>query len=85
MDDLFIDENYIAFLQKQSLDTLCSLYFEIHNQLMDIVHSHKGEENFKEITAKRAMIEGTIMSRVMKDHGYNLDQYAYYKDDKMVA
>ena len=72
-------------LQKQSLDTLCSLYFEIHNQLMDIVHSHKGEENFKEITAKRAMIEGTIMSRVMKDHGYTLDQFAYYKDDKMVA
>lgn len=85
MDELNLDENYIIFLQKQSLDTLCSLYYEVHNQLMDIVHTHKGEENYKIITAKRAMIEGTIMSKIMQDHGYTLDQYAYYHDDKMVA
>ena len=57
MDELLFDENYIVFLQNQSLDTLCSLYLEVHNQLMDIIHTHNGEENYKEITAKRAMIE----------------------------
>lgn len=41
MDELLFDENYIVFLQNQSLDTLCSLYYEIHNQLMDIIHTHK--------------------------------------------
>lgn len=85
MDELLFDENYIVFLQNQSLDTLCSLYLEVHNQLMDIIHSHNGEENYKIITAKRAMIEGTIMTKVMQEHGYSLDQYAYYKNDKMVA
>lgn len=57
MDELLFDENYIVFLQNQSLDTLCSLYYEIHNQLMDIIHTHNEEENYKVITAKRAMIE----------------------------
>ena len=57
MDELLFDENYIVFLQNQSLDTLCSLYYEAHNQLMDIIHTHKGEEDYKIITAKRAMIE----------------------------
>ena len=75
MDELLFDENYIVFLQNQSLDTLCRLYLEVHN----------GEENYKVITAKRAMIEGTIMTKVMQEHGYSLDQYAYYKNDKMVA
>ena len=82
MDELLFDENYIVFLQNQSLDTL---FYEVHNQLMDIIHTHKGEEDYKIITAKRAMIEGTIMSKVMEEHGYSLDQYAYYKNDKMVA
>ena len=85
MDELLFDENYIVFLQNQSLDTLCSLYLEVHNQLMDIIHTHNGEENYKEITAKLAIIEGTIMTKVMQEHGYSLDQYAYYKNDKMVA
>ncbi len=85
MDELLFDENYIVFLQNQSLDTLCSLYYEIHNQLMDIIHTHNEEENQKVITAKRAMIEGTIMTKVMQEHGYSLDQYAYYKNDKMVS
>ena len=85
MDELLFDENYIVFLQNQSLDTLCSLYYEIHNQLMDIIHTSNEEENFNVITAKRAMIEGTIMTKVMQEHGYSLDQYAYYKNDKMVA
>lgn len=85
MDDLLFDENYIVFLQNQSLDTLCSLYYEIHNQLMDIIHTHNEKENYKVITAKRAMIEGTIMTKVMQEHGYSLDQYAYYKNDKMVS
>ena len=85
MDELLFDENYIVFLQNQSLDTLCSLYYEIHNQLVDIIHTHNEEENYKVITAKRAMIEGTIMTKVMQEHGYSLDQYAYYKNDKMVA
>ena len=67
MDELLFDENYIVFLQNQSLDTLCSLYLEVHNQLMDIIHT------------------GTIMTKVMQEHGYSLDQYAYYKNDKMVA
>lgn len=67
MDELLFDENYIVFLQNQSLDTLCSLYLEVHNQLMDIIHTHNGEENYKEITAKRAMIEGTIMTKVMQN------------------
>ena len=52
---------------------------------MDIIHTQNGEENYKVITAKRAMIEGTIMTKVMQEHGYSLDQYAYYKNDKMVA
>lgn len=85
MDELLFDENYIVFLQNQSLDTLCSLYLEVHNQLMDIIHTQNGEENYKVITAKRAMIEGTIMTKVMQEHGYSLDQYAYYKNDKMVT
>lgn len=72
MDELLFDENYIVFLQNQSLDTLCSLYYEVHNQLMDIIHTHKGEEDYKIITAKRAMIEGTIMSKVMQEHGYKI-------------
>ena len=49
MDELLFDENYIVFLQNQSLDTLCSLYLEVHNQLMDIIHTHNGEENYKEM------------------------------------
>ena len=85
MDELLFDENYIVFLQNQSLDTLCSLYYEIHNQLMVIIHTHNEEVNYKVITAKRAMIEGTIMTKVMQEYGYSLDQYAYYKNDKMVA
>lgn len=72
MDELLFDENYIVFLQNQSLDTLCSLYYEVHNQLMDIIHTHKGEEDYKIITAKRAVIEGTIMSKVMQEHGYKI-------------
>lgn len=72
MDELLFDENYIVFLQNQSLDTLCSLYYEIYNQLMDIIHTHKGEEDYKIITAKRAMIEGTIMSKVMQEHVYKI-------------
>ena len=85
MDELLFDENYIVFLQNQSLDTLCSLYLDLHNHLMDIIHTQNGEENYKVITAKRAMIEGTIMTKVMQEHGYSLDQYAYYKKDKIVA
>ena len=65
MDELLFDENYIVFLQNQSLYTLCSLYYEVHNQLME-------EEDYKIITAKRAMIEGTIMSKVMQEHGYKI-------------
>ena len=39
---------------------------------MDIIHTHKGEEDYKIITAKRAVIEGTIMSKVMQEHGYKI-------------
>ena len=80
-----VSEKLETTVKLPSLDTLCSLYYEIHNQLMDIIHTHNEEENYKVITAKRAMIEGTIMTKVMQEHGYSLDQYAYYKNDKMVA
>lgn len=88
MDELLFDENYIVFLQNQSLDTLCSLYYEVHNQLMDIIHTHKGEEDYKIITAKRAMIEGTIMSKVMQEHGYKIvakNPHAYMWDESHIS